>query len=367
MNFRTFYHLWLRSAPIHHRIHARHESATSISTISAQMAHDFSYQKISKQEVRLLTPRRSTKANELRFAIRPYSPDKRPDYVAISYTWGKDTAQKVVYLNDTRYLIRPNLWWCLYYVSMNAEWRHVWVDFICIDQSNIEERNEQVQTMDGIFSNASLVIAWLGVEDEVPDWKAYKPMDHLQWNSEDMEGKVKELAHRPFWSRRWVIQELLLAVRVQILCAGHCISWSMFKESLIPDETGDSNETNSFAAALPFLLNRDEHAVHYPSHSLHDLLLEYRHTVCLDPRDRVFALLGLLSVEERQQLSQFFPDYALDHHGVGERTMEHLGFFLDRKGRKYLPLTEQCKEMLEALGFKNKLRAANIFCSPKRI
>lgn len=331
------------------------------------MSDFYTYQKISRQELRLLTPRRSSKSNELRFAIRAYPVSNTPKYVAISYTWGNDTAQMVVYLNDTRYRIRPNLWWCLYYVSMNDEWRHIWVDFICIDQGNVGERNEQVQTMDGIFSNASLVIAWLGVEDEGPDWKAYKPMDRLVWDSKEMVEKWVELAKRPFWTRRWVIQELLLAVSVLILCAGHCISWTTFKSSLVSgDDSGETSQGRPLAAALPFLLNRDEHAVHYPAHNLRDLLLEYRHTVCLDPRDRVFALLGLLSREERQQLSPIFPDYGLNHNEVGERTMEHLGFFLNRRGSKYLPLTDECKAMLDALGFKNKVKAATVLCASSR-
>jgi hypothetical protein len=115
-------------------------------------------------------------------------------------------------------------------------------------------------------------------------------------------------------------------------------------------------------AALPFLLSNGDEAVHHPEHSLSDLLIEYRRTGCQDPRDRVFALLGLLPKEERRLLSPTFPDYSMSHNEVVAKTMEHLGFFQYRKGRKSLPTSTECRDMLDALGFKDKNRATEILC-----
>jgi hypothetical protein len=115
-------------------------------------------------------------------------------------------------------------------------------------------------------------------------------------------------------------------------------------------------------AALPFLLSNGDEAVHHPEHSLSDLLIEYRRTGCQDPGDRVFALLGLLPKEERRLLSPTFPDYSMSHNEVVAKTMEHLGFFQYRKGRKSLPTSTECRDMLDALGFKDKNRATEILC-----
>jgi hypothetical protein len=45
----------------------------------------------------------------------------------------------------------------------------LWVDAICIDQSNIEERNHQVKLMDLIYKNAKIVFMWLGEEADGSD------------------------------------------------------------------------------------------------------------------------------------------------------------------------------------------------------
>lgn len=328
------------------------------------MGSRFQYQNLPQQQIRLLTPKRSTAAKDLRFSLKAVSAASSPSYVAISYTWGTGTANKCIYLNDAKVWIRPNLWWCLYYMRLKPEWRYVWVDFICIDQENVQERNEQVHAMDSIYSNASLVVAWLGLEEETPNWKSYVPMEGLMYDSLDMQDSAMDLASRPYWNRRWVVQELLLAVDVAILCGGHCISWSTFKSWLLDDEDGLQDLVSSDVGALPFLINKDEDLVHYPSHSLQDLLLAYRHTNCHDPRDRVFALIGLLSNEERLLIDPVFPNYSLSHNDVVARTLEHLGGLRLKKHmrEKQLVVTDDCRELLDALGFKNMRRAKELLC-----
>ena len=236
------------------------------------------------------------------------------------------------------------------------------MDFICIDQQNVQERNQQVHGMDTTYSGASLVVAWLGLEYEPPNWQSYEPMECLVYDGAEMQVCATELALRPYWNRRWVVQELRLAMNVQVLCGGHCISWSLFRTWLL-DEQGEANShVGPNDGALPFLLNKDESCVHYPSHSLRDLLLEYHQTSCRDPRDRVFALLGLLSNEERLLIDPLFPDYSLSHTEVVTKTMVHLGGVrLKKESGQTLP-TEDCREMLEALGFKNMWRARELLC-----
>lgn len=41
----------------------------------------------------------------------------------------------------------------------------MWVDAVCIDQSNIVERNHQVKSMASVFSEASKVLVWLGPKE----------------------------------------------------------------------------------------------------------------------------------------------------------------------------------------------------------
>ena len=219
--------------------------------------------------------------------------------------------------------------------------------------------------MDAIYSNASLVVAWLGLERDSPNWSSYMPMEGIVYDSLEMQESAMELASRPYWSRRWVLQELLLAVDGLILCGGHCVSWATFKSWLLDNEEEIGHLVVSDAGALPFLINKDEDVVHYPSHSLQDLMLAYRHTGCQDPRDRVFAMLGLLSEEERGLIDPWFPDYSLSHNDDVAKTMEHLGGVQLKKSSGQMVVTDHCRKMLDALGFKNMRRATELLCINK--
>jgi hypothetical protein len=99
-----------------------------------------------------------------------------------------------------------------------------WIDAICIDQENISERNHQVNLMKYIYSQAKRVIVWLGTsrEDVQDDIKA--ALDYLlAWKKADTAERAHQLSHselqdsllrmfnRPYWSRLWIIQEVLLA------------------------------------------------------------------------------------------------------------------------------------------------------------
>jgi hypothetical protein len=86
--------------------------------------------------------------------------------------WGLGSASKEIHLNGCTFAVRTNLWSCLHYIrkyqqspSAHCAWRYIWVDAICINQVNTEERNQQVQLMDRIFSQATEVSAWLGEDD----------------------------------------------------------------------------------------------------------------------------------------------------------------------------------------------------------
>ncbi|KAE8152350.1 hypothetical protein BDV25DRAFT_137923 [Aspergillus avenaceus] len=141
--------------------------------------------------------------------------------------------------------------------------RPIWIDSICINQSDIPERNAQVAIMSKIYSHAASVIVWLGIEDEYAapafegminnenqngtrtrpvfeDWLMYvrwssaginNPHEILRNNltskgmdQNALETRVKQviaithLLSRAWWSRIWIIQELALARRILMTC-----------------------------------------------------------------------------------------------------------------------------------------------------
>ena len=101
--------------------------------------------------------------------------EQAPPYDALSYTWG--TALKLENLYhmsmDSAALdssgdimeITQNLHGALVQLRDRVVRRRLWVDAVCIDQANIKERGEQVQIMRRIFTNATHVWIWLGLEE----------------------------------------------------------------------------------------------------------------------------------------------------------------------------------------------------------
>jgi hypothetical protein len=79
-----------------------------------------------------------------------------PQYKALSYRWGDSSNAKEIKVNGTRFAVRDNLWHFLNEASRRNETQYLWIDALCIDQSNIRERNHQTRLMHLIYNKASL-------------------------------------------------------------------------------------------------------------------------------------------------------------------------------------------------------------------
>lgn len=215
---------------------------------------------------------------------------------------------------------------------------YIWVDAICIDQVDDAERSQQVGIMDKIYKNAECVSVWIGLSPIPEVWSDTAaplpgPIKTLDVEYLDWLDYISELANRPYWSRFWVIQEFLLGRDVEILCSNSRIHWSDFKDILSycagVELNGDVSQSDLLAArstyaALPLITDRhpDRHSEFFQP--LYDLLIQHRQSQCKDPRDRVFALLGLVNTDERRLLSRFFPNYNLSEEDVVIITLAHV-------------------------------------------
>lgn len=169
-----------------------------------------------------------------------------PPYSALSYTWKSsndvsiDEPTHEIILNGESVTVYRNLFHALLRLGQPPfRGKPVWIDFICIDQSNTEERNHQVDLMGEIYKHAEQVIIWL--EDEGCDVDAaakliieLQHLDEPQWNAidpYDLDGEVSRatlgsefhqkhywmalanLFRRRWWSRAWV-SILTLQIRI---------------------------------------------------------------------------------------------------------------------------------------------------------
>lgn len=227
---------------------------------------------------------------------------------------------------------------------------YIWVDAICIDQRNNDEKSRQVRVMDDIYSKAEVVSVWLDfVQNE-------STTERLDWHTQtittlDIEGwhwsdDIEELVKRPYWRRFWVVQEFLLAKQLHIWYRGNVIDIYSLSDAIGTEAEVDMlssddrqmqkilQKSNKYPA-LSLIAGR--HIDRYPEFQepLYDLLLRHKDAQCKDPRDRVFSLLGLLPLDDRAYMGQNLPNYDMSHDEVVVMTLAHMMHMA--RGRKQFP------------------------------
>jgi Heterokaryon incompatibility protein (HET) len=97
--------------------------------------------------------------------------DTSHSYEALSYPWGDPTLESEFLLNGSLHRITHNLERALRSLRHRSDGpaRTLWVDAICIDQSQVFERNHQLAQMGEIYAAAHRVIIWLGEASEDSD------------------------------------------------------------------------------------------------------------------------------------------------------------------------------------------------------
>ncbi|KAI6088155.1 heterokaryon incompatibility protein-domain-containing protein [Hypoxylon rubiginosum] len=90
-------------------------------------------------------------------------------YVALSYCWGDESEDESILIDGQIFKVRPNLLAALkavnsFLVRTGAAEKFVWIDAICINQCDDEEKSVQVQRMHHIYRHAERVLVWLGEE-----------------------------------------------------------------------------------------------------------------------------------------------------------------------------------------------------------
>jgi hypothetical protein len=223
-----------------------------------------------------------------------------PPFVALSYCWG-DLKDKIrITVNNRKVFVTINLHAALR--RLRAERiEYVWVDFLCINQQDSEERSIQVRRMGTIYRHAKQVAVWLGDEQDIKEddiaslsTEGTKTAHHAL--SISTRRTLIQLLSRPYWTRIWIIQELAAASSIIILCGHYKISWEIFsndsytKSVAAADETASDELETRFQKICQFRtdkLNREPI-------SLLEALYRSQSALSTDPRDKLYALLGLV-------------------------------------------------------------------------
>jgi hypothetical protein len=282
--------------------------------------------------------------NKMIFSLEYASLIDPPSYTALSYCWGDANEKRQLTIKDWGDIeVTANLAQALRYVlnligrgmkpdsSMNPNNSdgpsvRLWVDAICINQEDRVERSQQVRHMRQIYSRAKEVISWVSGDeiwngtgssaklldshikqmfngeatvDTIRASSYHTPTKHsAEWNKWVKNGwkTMDVFFSQPYWTRVWVIQEVAVASKVRVLCGSVELPWDgiaavlkMWKEN---PEIAPPNQ-RAFLKAVHLLDFRDRFLIKREPISLLDAMRWSYETKATDPRDKIFALLGL--------------------------------------------------------------------------
>lgn len=156
--------------------------------------------------------------------LETVSVEHKHRYQAFSYAWGDNTRQQALLVNGKVMMVTETAWRLIENSVSYREERAVWIDQICIHQSNVEEKNDQVGLMTYIYSRATEVHTFVGAHT-APHWIRENPAS--AWSGDwsvRMANKYPDpvgywlylIVTEEYWKRCWVIQELIVARRIQI-------------------------------------------------------------------------------------------------------------------------------------------------------
>jgi hypothetical protein len=183
-----------------------------------------------------------------------------PWYSCLSYTWGNGYKTNCIKIDGKHHFIHENLWNFLdvirkrianeggfriprqillsgrqqFHEGRIIEHPWIWIDAICIDQTNTAERNHQVQQMGTIYKYAEWVLVWLDGDYEaaiqsiasLPSrktnerellWLRDPKYWSGDWITEENKRQLLWMKEHIYWTRAWITQEVILA-RHPVVC-----------------------------------------------------------------------------------------------------------------------------------------------------
>ena len=332
------------------------------------------YERLSKDDIRLLTVvHHDGAAAILRLETHPR--DRAPDYDALSYAWGEDTSTSFTLCNGFQLSIRSNLFDALPLIhkARPAPRRPLWIDAICLNQEDAEEKADHVPLMGIIYERATRTLVWLGQaaddsdlamdnlselrtymqtqnQDELEHYGITDPSAILQYHglaaqTDPIWSGVQALFERRWFYRLWTLQEIVLAQDPTIICGGKCIDWTVLPSFVqavnhlrlgwLCFGLGDTQSTGAYKYEGNQLVTQ--------IHGMRTRLRPLRNAMFLPtllsfsksrgytlPVDRIWAVMGLLSpfsqkiIREANLVDYGSEAYSETYLGVMKVHIEHL-------------------------------------------
>ncbi|KAK4157159.1 heterokaryon incompatibility protein-domain-containing protein [Chaetomidium leptoderma] len=330
------------------------------------MALPYEYKALSHDDEIRLLHLKSGPDDGIHFTLHAIRLSDKPSYEAISYCWGDAADTREVRCEGKLLHITNSLYTALKRFRKNDAVRVLWADAVCINQTDIKEKSSQVQLMDRIYLQPTRVLVWLGedmsglegLDECIRVGSGLLPPEHFEFDdiypiSRNIFREAWQLRHdgqpnfndhdwrpmanllcRPWFDRRWIIQEVALAddsVPRLAMCGDMEFSWNDLASVAyrlaaygISQSLAGMSATNSCApymasfftdGARPwkmlgalfmtYMLKKYRHEG--PGGTLVDCVTATFIFKCSDPRDHLYSLLSV----PYEDSSGLKADYAL--------------------------------------------------------
>lgn len=261
-----------------------------------------------------------------------------PPFEALSYVWGTSPDTVRIGVDNGTLDITTSLAAALRHLRLPDTPRLIWADAICINQHNLDEKSNHISYMAEVYRRCTKDLLWLGENPEVLqnaraamkffgtisgvteresqmltdelDSKAYEELQVMENNLEELFAKSS------VWKRVWIVQELAHAPDVHLVAGDATLTWDAVEEFLQPEEYIDrygipdafhgpfSHEWSirtwaGGAIAFPQIMCHQRRLVRQPAKvegaSMLDVVSRFRYTKSTDPKDKIYALLSLVT------------------------------------------------------------------------
>ncbi|KAL9627226.1 MAG: hypothetical protein Q9164_007668, partial [Protoblastenia rupestris] len=202
--------------------------------------------------VRLVELPPGEKKGEISCSLRTYPLSQSPEYEAVSYCWGDFTNRVQIHCEGRLLSIPSNLYAFLLRTRAKGIKRTLWADAICINQADNSEKTKHVQLMRDVYRRAKRTLIWLGEEYDhsteglefvrhlynaanngeaqkpTSSWNAWWPASRRPGSSVSSRSEWRaffKLLNRPWFTRAWVVQEVVVSSQPIIVCGDKTVHW----------------------------------------------------------------------------------------------------------------------------------------------
>ncbi|KAK1853836.1 heterokaryon incompatibility protein [Colletotrichum chrysophilum] len=287
-----------------------------------QLDHDASF--------RLLELQPGRRDDPISIRLLSFDLEGAPSYEALSYAWGDPSETEPISVIsgasemtlDTQFHATKSCAAALRRLRSAEVPRMLWIDAICINQSDIPERNHQLNLITRIYRTASRVVIYLGEKsdeddsDAIMDWvQALHALSHTGKRPKRPDGeRIERFLRRSWFTRVWVMQEIRVAMAAVVVCGEKEVDWDAFRQLRYTFYNPRRSKWLPYTVQALISGGFDSYSWRpsYPVRLLR-LLERTREFDATDSRDKLFAILPLLDWDSQQYLDAN-PEARISNH-----------------------------------------------------